>query len=111
MTMEVEVQRTQLFHREGKREIQGGPSARRLGYVDINSVSFGGYPEMQLSQHNPVREQIGHPVERDSIQISACQSGLSRTPHSHPSTSLATHCTVTFWNAWTINPTRRECDK
>ena len=27
-----------------------------LGYVDINSVSFGGYPETELSQHNPVRD-------------------------------------------------------
>ena len=33
-----------------------------LGYVDINSVSFRGYPETMLSQHNPVREQMGHPV-------------------------------------------------
>ena len=47
------------------RHIQGDPSARGLGYVDINSVSFGGYPETDLSQHNPVHEQMGHPAQGD----------------------------------------------
>ena len=31
--------------------LQGDPSARRLGYADINSVSLGVYPETELSQH------------------------------------------------------------
>ena len=39
--------------------IQGDSGGLGLGYVDINSVSFGGYPETELSQHNPVREQAG----------------------------------------------------
>ena len=30
--------------------------------ADIKSVSFGGYLETELSQHNPVRKQFGHPV-------------------------------------------------
>ena len=42
--------------------LQGDPSARGLGYVDIKSVSFGGYLETKLIQHNPVRKQMGHPV-------------------------------------------------
>ena len=37
-------------------KLHGDPFARRLGYIDINSISFGGYPETELSQHNPVRE-------------------------------------------------------
>ena len=45
-----------------QKHIQGDPSARGLGYVDINSISLGGYPEAELSQHNPVREQMCHPV-------------------------------------------------
>ena len=49
-------------------ELQGGPSACGLGYVDINSVSFEGSPEMELSQHNPVREQMGHPVEGGEVE-------------------------------------------
>ena len=28
--------------------LQGDPSARGLGYVDINSVSYRGYPEMEM---------------------------------------------------------------
>ena len=28
--------------------LQGGPSARGLGYVDISSDSYRGYPEMEL---------------------------------------------------------------
>ena len=43
-------------------QVQGDPSSCRLGYVDINSVSFRGYPQMEWSQHNPVRKQMGHPV-------------------------------------------------
>ena len=42
--------------------LQGDPSVRGLGYVDIKSVSFGGYLETELSQHNPARKQMGHPV-------------------------------------------------
>ena len=42
--------------------LQGDPSACGLGYVDINSVSFGSYPVTELSQHNPLGEQMGHPV-------------------------------------------------
>ena len=42
--------------------LQGDPSAHGLGYVDINTVSFGGYPETELSHHNPVPKLIGHPV-------------------------------------------------
>ena len=42
--------------------VQGDSGGLGLGYVDINSVSFGGYPETELSQHNPVCEQMGHPV-------------------------------------------------
>ena len=29
-------------------QVQGDPSAHGLGYVDINSVSYGGYPETKL---------------------------------------------------------------
>ena len=29
--------------------LQGNPSTRGLGYADISSVSFGGYPETELS--------------------------------------------------------------
>ena len=43
-------------------QVQGGPSARGLGYVDINSVSFSGYLETELSQQNTFRKQMGHPV-------------------------------------------------
>ena len=43
--------------------VQGGPSALGKKYVDINYVSFGGHPETDLSQHNPVREQMDHPVD------------------------------------------------
>ena len=43
--------------------VQGDPSARGLGCVNINYVSFGGHPETDLSQHNPVREQMDHPVD------------------------------------------------
>ena len=45
-------------------------SACGLGYVDVNFVSFRGYTETELSQHNPFREQMGHPVEmpRDAVQ-------------------------------------------
>ena len=42
--------------------LEGDPSAHGLGYVDIKSVSFGGYLETKLSQHTPVRKQMGHPV-------------------------------------------------
>ena len=52
--------------KSGTKEIlealEGDPSACGLGYVDINSVSFGGYPETELSQHNQVRDQQTHPV-------------------------------------------------
>ena len=43
--------------------VQGDSGGLGLGYVDINSVSFGGYPETELSQHNPVRDHQNHPVE------------------------------------------------
>ena len=42
--------------------VQGESGGLGLGYVDINSVSFGGYPETELSQHNPVRDHQTHPV-------------------------------------------------
>ena len=42
--------------------LQGDSGGLGLGYVDINSVSFGGYPETELSQHNPVRDHQNHPV-------------------------------------------------
>ena len=29
-------------------EVEGDPSARGLGYVDISYVSYRGYPEMEL---------------------------------------------------------------
>ena len=31
--------------------LQGDSGGLGLGYVDINFVSFGGYPETELSQH------------------------------------------------------------
>ena len=43
--------------------VQGDSGGLGLGYVDINSVSFRGYPETELSQHNPVRDHQTHPVE------------------------------------------------
>ena len=46
-----------------KITVQGDSGGLGLGYVDINSVSFGGYPETELSQHNPVRDHQNHPVE------------------------------------------------
>ena len=46
-----------------RKSVQGGPSALGKKYVDINYVSFGGHPETDLSQHNPVREQMDHPVD------------------------------------------------
>ena len=46
--------------------VQGESGGLRLGYVDINSVSFGGYPETELSQHNPVRDHQTHPVHVQS---------------------------------------------
>ena len=45
-----------------KLYLQGDSGGLGLGYVDINSVSFGGYPETELSQHNPVRDHQNHPV-------------------------------------------------
>ena len=45
-----------------QKDIPGGPSARGLGYIDISSVSYWVYPETELSQYNPVRKQMGHPV-------------------------------------------------
>ena len=47
--------------------IQGDSGGLGLGYVDINSVSFRGYPETELSQHNPVRDHQNHPVEPSII--------------------------------------------
>ena len=47
---------------ETQFQLQGDSGGLGLGYVDINSVSLGGYPETELSQHNPVREQMGHPI-------------------------------------------------
>ena len=44
------------------RLLQGESGGLGLGYVDINSVSFGGYPDTELSQHNPVRDHQNHPV-------------------------------------------------
>ena len=44
-------------------QVQGDSGGLGLGYVDINSVSFGGYPETELSQHNPVRDHQNHPVK------------------------------------------------
>ena len=43
--------------------VQGDSGGLGLGYVDINSVSFGDYPQTELSQHNPVRDHQTHPVE------------------------------------------------
>ena len=57
--------------------VQGDPSAHGLGYVEINSFSLGVYPETELSQHNPVREQMGHPL---SIEHSV-QHGNHRKTH------------------------------
>ena len=48
-------------------EIQGDSGGLGLGYVDINSVSFGGYPEPELSQHNSVRDHQNHPVDAFSL--------------------------------------------
>ena len=42
--------------------VQGDSGGLGLGYVDINSVSFRGYPETELSQHTPVRDHQTHPV-------------------------------------------------
>ena len=42
--------------------LQGDSGGLGLGYVDISSVSFRGYPETELSQHNPVRDHQNHPV-------------------------------------------------
>ena len=41
--------------------VQGDPSARRLGYVDISSVSYGGYPETELlaTQPSPRADGMG----------------------------------------------------
>ena len=52
------------FHFTSCVTVQGDSSACGLGYVDINSVSFRGYPKTELSQHNAVcvREQMGHPA-------------------------------------------------
>ena len=47
--------------------VQGESGGLGLGYVDINSVSFGGYPETELSQQNQVREEMGHPVGYEYI--------------------------------------------
>ena len=44
--------------------LQGDSGGLGLGYVDINSISFGGYPETELSQHNPVRDHQNHPVHQ-----------------------------------------------
>ena len=49
--------------------VQGDSGALGLGYVDINSVSFGGYPETELSQHNPVRDHQNHPIVIELLQI------------------------------------------
>ena len=42
--------------------LQGGPSAHRLGYVDISSVSGSTQYETELLQLNLVRKQMGHRV-------------------------------------------------
>ena len=47
--------------------VQGESGGLGLGYVDINSVSFGGYPETELSQHNPVRDHQTHPVDKRPV--------------------------------------------
>ena len=52
----------------GRRALQGDSGGLGLGYVDINSVSFGGYPETELSQHNPVRDHQKHPVPGGEIK-------------------------------------------
>ena len=52
-----------LSHCLRPMRVQGESGGLGLGYVDINSVSFGGYPETELSQHNPVRDHQNHPVE------------------------------------------------
>ena len=53
----------------GARAVQGESGGLGLGYVDINSISFGGYPEMELSQHNPVRDHQTHPVQYVLVKL------------------------------------------
>ena len=48
--------------RRRRGTVQGESGGLGLGYVDINSISFRGYPETELSQHNPVRDHQTHPV-------------------------------------------------
>ena len=48
--------------------VQGESGGLGLGYVDINSVSFGGYPETELSQHNPVQDHQNHPVDGEHTE-------------------------------------------
>lgn len=43
--------------------LQGDSGGLGLGYININSISFRGYPETELSQHNPIRDHQNHPVE------------------------------------------------
>ena len=68
--------------------LQGDPSARRLGYVDI---SFGGYLVTELSQNNPVRKQMGHPelrlTERKEKKSAIMMSRMNRKDINRPYTS------------------------
>ena len=57
-----EGERRRLLALQTSPTLQGDSGGLGLGYVDINSVSFGGYPETELSQHNPVRDHQNHPV-------------------------------------------------
>ena len=72
-------------------KVQGESGGLGLGYVDINSVSFGGYPETELSQHNPFRDHQTHPVQNDRDQICLPSLGhsLSFVPSFAPTVCLS----------------------
>ena len=52
-------------------ELQGGPSARGLGYVDISSVSYQGYPGTKLMSTKPSPRADGSPCTSPEQQL--CQ--------------------------------------
>ena len=60
-------------------QVQGDSGGLGLGYVDINSVSLGGYPETELSQHNPVLKQMGHPVLMGCLNLTQTREEGSKS--------------------------------
>ena len=79
--------------------IQGDPSARGLGYVDISSVSYRVILRWNWCQHNLVCEQIGHPV-----QLLHIPNKINIRPQVHCARDILIGIK---WSEWMHSATRR----